>query len=168
MTEPQSDAPSKRCVGGRPPRLYLCWLRGRLRGLSSVRAHIRHWLRRRQRFHCVLHRRRGRRSDPVCRSCRSWHFRPLVLEALPAQHRSALGRLERHCRGNAALRTLCPRLGARNPRRRRTTARSRICACRPPGLARLTAFGVVLEILVYEKQLFPSGEDKLTTAIDAS
>ena len=35
------------------------------------------------------------------------------------------------------------------------------------GLTGLTAFGLVFELFVAEKQLFPGGEDKVNTAIDA-
>jgi hypothetical protein len=34
-------------------------------------------------------------------------------------------------------------------------------------LTSLTAFGLVLELFVAEKQLFPGGEDKVSTAVDA-
>jgi hypothetical protein len=35
------------------------------------------------------------------------------------------------------------------------------------GLAALAALGLVFELLVVEKQLFPGGEDELRAAIDA-
>jgi len=37
----------------------------------------------------------------------------------------------------------------------------------PLGFAVLTALGRILELFVVEKQLFPSGENKVGTAVDA-
>jgi hypothetical protein len=35
------------------------------------------------------------------------------------------------------------------------------------GLAGFTTFGLVLELFIVEKQLFPGGKDKLSAAVDA-
>src|ERR1700736_3873454 len=99
--------------------------------------------------------RRGRRCG-----ARAGSASPLCLEALTAEHGAALGRLEGNGRLDAALRAAGTRLRARQAGRCRTAARARSGA--NPGtlrLAGLAAFGVVLELLVKEEELFPGGED---------
>src|ERR1700733_3730693 len=90
----------------------------------------------------------------------------LALEALPAKHGPPLGRLERNSCFNAARRTFGARLCTRKSSRSRPCARLEGGAG-AFGLARLTAFRVVLELFVEEKELFPGGEDELTTTICA-
>ena len=105
------------------------------------------------------HRRSGRRRNKSAGS-RS----PLALKALTAKHWPPLRRLERNGRLDATLRTFGARLGARKPSRSWPRAGLQSSAS-PLGLARLTAFRVVLELLVEKKELFPSGEDEFTTTI---
>jgi hypothetical protein len=90
--------------------------------------------------------------------------RALTLQALPARYGAPLCRFERHRRLYAARRTFGARLRARQTSCRRPSAwfQGRAGSL---GLAWLAALRVVLELLVEEKELFPRGEDKLTTTI---
>src|SRR5215469_1371375 len=92
--------------------------------------------------------------------------RALALKALPAKYWPSLCRFERHSRLYAARRTFgaCLRTRQTSCRRPRTRFQS---GARPLGLTWFTALRVVLELLVEEKELFPGGEDKLTTTICA-
>jgi hypothetical protein len=79
---------------------------------------------------------------------------PFLLEALAAEDRTALGRLEGHSGFRAAIRTGSAGLGAYG------------CSTRGAlGLALLASFGIVLKLFVVEKQLLASGEYKLIPAI---
>ena len=92
---------------------------------------------------------------------------PLRLKALPAENRPTLGRLKRNGRLHPTCRAVGARLRSRKARRRRSASSTR----RNAGTARfagLTALGVVLELLVKEKQLFPGGKDELPTTVIAS
>jgi hypothetical protein len=108
-----------------------------------------------------IHRRRRRVSF------RRSHWSPLVLEALPAQYRTALRRLERNSGRNATFRALRPRLGPRYARRRGSARRTRSLSA-SPALARLAALGIVLELLIQKEKLFTGSEDELTAAICTS
>ena len=77
----------------------------------------------------------------------------LPLKARSAQHRSALGRLERNRGFGTALRTCRARL--------RTDPSTAGTLC----LALLAVFGVILELFVVEKELLTGGEDKLSPAV---
>jgi hypothetical protein len=92
--------------------------------------------------------------------------RAFALETLPAEHRTALRRLERHGRFDAARRAFGARLRARKTSRSRSPT-SLHAGPGPLGLTGLTALRVVLELLVEEKELFPGGEDKFTATICA-
>jgi hypothetical protein len=113
--------------------------------------------------------RRGRGLDNIHRrrrrvSFRRSHWSPLVLEALPAQYRTALRRLERNSGRNATFRALRPRLGPRYARRRGSARRTRSLSA-SPALARLAALGIVLELLIQKEKLFTGSEDEFTAAI---
>src|SRR5664279_1178171 len=102
-------------------------------------------------------------QDCLCRSrgrdrhlrARGWWSR--LLEAGSAKHGPALGRLERNRCLHLALRAhgsrLCPD--------------SRTGACSPLRLALLTAFGIVLELLVVEEKLFTCCEYEIASAVHA-
>jgi hypothetical protein len=79
-----------------------------------------------------------------------------LLETGPAKHGSPLRRTEWNRGVRTARRTLRSGLG--------THTGTSVGAL---GLALLAAFGIVFELLVVEKQLFTSGEDKLFAAISA-
>ena len=87
-------------------------------------------------------------------------------EAFAAEDRAALRGAERHCRVLAALRAGGPSLDLAVvvvARRRRTGTKHGHAL----GLAGLATLRLVLELLVVEEKLFPGGEDKVSTAIDA-
>lgn len=89
----------------------------------------------------------------------------LRLEALPAQNRSALRRLKRHGRLDAAGGTLGSRLGSRDAGCGWSCTWTKTHAS-SPGLAGLAPFWVVLKLFIEEEQLFPSGEDEFTATVD--
>ena len=87
---------------------------------------------------------------------------PPLLKALAAQYRPPLCGTERNSGFFPALRAIRPRLdlsvalslgGAENRD--------------PLSLAGLTTLGLILELLIVEKQLFAGGKDEIRTAIDA-
>src|SRR4029079_13645178 len=85
-----------------------------------------------------------------------------LLEALFAEDRPALRRPERYGRFLPARRALCLSFDPL-PHGRRTRT-DPIC---PFGLARLAAFGLVLELLVGKEQLFTGRPDELRPAVHA-
>ena len=90
--------------------------------------------------------------------------RPPLLEAIPAQHRTSLRRTERHRGFFAALRTNGSGLGPRRtmmPAARRSQGRNSL------RFAALAPLGLVPELLIVEKHLFPGGKNKVRPAVDA-
>ncbi len=90
----------------------------------------------------------------------------LCLKTLTAEDRAALSRFKRYCRFDAAGGTAGPGFGSRDSGSCRPHTHARTDA-RPARLTRFTTFWVVFEQLVEEKQLLPSGENELPTAITA-
>ena len=84
-----------------------------------------------------------------------------LLETFAAKHRPALGRLEGNRGFLAASRTIRAGFDL-------GVAASRGCpqARRAFRLAGFAAFRFVLELLIVEEKLFPSGEDEVTAAVD--
>lgn len=80
----------------------------------------------------------------------------LCLKTMAAKDWPPLGGQEWNCRLGAALGASGARLGTNIS-----------CPGGPFSLARLTALGVVPELLLLEEQLFAGGKHKLTAAIDA-
>src|ERR1051326_9109480 len=102
---------------------------------------------------------------PQCGPCAlsSGRCSPLLLEAFPAKYRASLRRLERNSGFLAALRTDGPRFDLRIA----AGSRSGSQHAGPLRFARLTPLGLVLELLVVEKQLLPGSENKIRAAVHA-
>src|ERR1041385_7953106 len=94
--------------------------------------------------------------------CRS-HLPPR-LEALPAKHRTALGRLKRHRRLLAALRATGASFHTSCLLRRVNYRWIRHFAFR---FAVFATTGFILELLIVEEQLFAGCEDEFGIAVDA-
>src|SRR5208283_4604690 len=84
-----------------------------------------------------------------------------LLEALPAKDRSALCRLEGDGGLLATAGTVGPSLHSGPRSRGDRSQRGSTFA-----LADLTTFGLVLELLIVEEQLFPSCEDEVCSAVN--
>ena len=89
-----------------------------------------------------------------------------ALEALPAKYWPTLRWLKRHRRLDTACRAISGRLCARKTSCRRPGTILQTYAG-PIELARPATLRGVLELLLKEKELFPSGEDKFTATICA-
>src|ERR1700733_3210267 len=102
--------------------------------------------------------------EPLNRSNLRRYSRAPLLEAIPAKHRSSLCRPERDRGFFAALRTDGKGFGSR-----RTALTATACSKirNPLRFATLTPFGLVPELLVVEKHLFPGGKNKIRPAVDA-
>lgn len=84
-----------------------------------------------------------------------------LLETFAAENRSALGRLERHCRFFSAIRTIRSRLNlcVRGPWRKTENLGALAFA----GFASLR---FVLELFIVKEQLFPSRKNEILAAVD--
>ena len=89
-----------------------------------------------------------------------------LIEAFPAKNRPTLGGAEWHCSVLAALGAGGSSLDTRvvvRVARGLGSAQDRNAL----GLAGLTTLGLVLELLIVKKQLFPGGKHKVSAAVDA-
>ncbi len=113
--------------------------------------------------HGCRQERRCRRRGTQDQSPVHWS---LCLEALAAEHRTTLRRLERNRRLDAARRTMRPRLRSRDAGRCRSRAGLHARAGTPT-LARFAPFRIVFELFIEEEELFAGSEDKVATTVDA-
>jgi hypothetical protein len=134
---------------------YVLSSRSLRRGRQYLRAHL---------VHLRISSRRNQLRRTSSSRNRSRRRRPLSLEALPAQHRPALRRLEWDRSLHPALRTLRPRLGPRQPSRGWMAA-NLDARTRSLRLARLAPFRVVLKLFVEKEELFAGGEDKFPATV---
>ena len=102
-------------------------------------------------------------GDQLC-GCSCDSRSALALEALAAEDGASLCGLEGYGGLDAALGAVGAGLGTGEASRSRTRARTHACTG-AFGLARFAALGVVLELLIEEKELFAGGEDEFSTAI---
>ena len=112
----------------------------------------------------------GSRGHQLRRGCcggGGWNCGPLLrLEALAAEHRTSLSRLEGDGGLDAALGALSPSFGARQTGGSRSRSWTQYDAG-AFGLAGLATLRVVFELLIEEEESFAGSEDKFAAAVCA-